>query len=476
MENQLQRTPPEAQGIASASILGFIEAADAQIDELHSFMLVRHGSVVAEGWWSPYAAERPHMLFSLSKSFTSSAIGLAVTEGRLSIDDFVTSFFPDDLPEPVSENLAAMRVRHLLSMNTGHAEDTTMFLRQREDGNWIKAFLAQPVVHAPGTYFLYNSGATYMLSAIIQKLTGMTLLAYLQPRLLEPLGIEGATWESSPQGINTGGWGMNIKTEDIARFGQLYLQKGVWQGKRILPEDWIALATREHSDNRKETPESDWEQGYGFQFWLCRHNAYRGDGAFGQYCVVMPEQDAVIAITSSVKDMQAVLNLIWDRLLPAMSAAPLPADAAAQEKLTRKLSSLALNPPQGKRSSPVAARISGRAYKVDTNAGGVETISLDFADDCCVITTKTASGEHRAACGYGAWQEGRGTLLDDDTRVVASGVWTAEDTFTMTMRLYETPFYYTVVFKFTDGQVAINGDANATLFEELSFAFTGRLV
>ncbi len=205
-----------------------------------------------------------------------------------------------------------MRVRHLLSMSTGHAEDTTRYLREEKDGNWVKAFLAQPVEYEPGTHFLYNSGATYMLSAIVQKLSGLKVVDYLRPRLFEPLGIENPRWETWPQGINTGGWGLNINTEDIARFGQLYLQSGMWHGQRLVPAAWIEEATARQVSNGSN-PDSDWEQGYGYQFWRCRHNAYRGDGAFGQYCLVMPDQDAVLAITSGVSDMQAVLNVIWAR-------------------------------------------------------------------------------------------------------------------------------------------------------------------
>ena len=214
IENRLPRCAPEAQGVSSSAIHGFVEAVEKQISELHSFMLLRHGAVVAEGWWSPYGPDRPHMLFSLSKSFTSTAIGLAVAEGRLSVEDRVLSFFPDDAPARISRNLDAMQVRHLLSMSTGHAEDTTGYMHKRRDGNWIRAFLARPVQHKPGTFFLYNTGATYMLSAIIQKVTGLTLLDYLQPRLFEPLGIQNPTWEMSPQGINTGGYGLSITTED----------------------------------------------------------------------------------------------------------------------------------------------------------------------------------------------------------------------------------------------------------------------
>ena len=232
--------------------------SNGTVHDLHSFMLLRHGQVVARGWWSPYAAQRPHMLFSLSKSFTSTAVGLAVAEGRLTVDDPVLSFFPEDAPAKVSPNLAAMRVRDLLSMSTGHAKDATGRATHKKEGNWVKGFLSLPVRYAPGTHFVYNSAATYMLSAIVQKLTGMTLLDYLRPRLFEPLGIDNPTWESCPRGINTGGWGLSVRTEDIARFGQLYLQKGVWKGQRILPEAWVERGylapgvQRQHARERLE--------------------------------------------------------------------------------------------------------------------------------------------------------------------------------------------------------------------------------
>ncbi|MBI2302704.1 MAG: serine hydrolase, partial [Armatimonadetes bacterium] len=303
----LPRATPESQGIPSAAVLAFLDHADAHLDALHSFMLLRHGRVVAEGWWEPYQPADPHMLFSLSKSFTSTAAGFAIAEGLLTADDPVVLFFPEDLPNPVSPNLAAMRVRHLLSMSTGHAEDTLGPVVRSTDGNWVRSFLACPVEHKPGTHFLYNSGATYLVSAIVQSLTGQTVLDWLTPRLLDPLGITGAFWESCPRGINTGGWGLNLKTEDIARFGQLYLHDGLWEGRRILPAGWVAEATRKHVPNGDD-PESDWCQGYGYQFWRSKCQAYRGDGAFGQFCVVLPEADAVVATTSGIGDMQPVLN------------------------------------------------------------------------------------------------------------------------------------------------------------------------
>jgi CubicO group peptidase (beta-lactamase class C family) len=182
----LPRSTPEAQGVSSAVIRDFIETADQEVNSMHSVMLVCHGHVVAEAWWQPESAEKPHILWSLSKSFTSTAVGLAVAEGKLSVNDPVLKFFPEDAPPEPSANLKAMRIRDLLTMNTGHQDEVNC----REAAHWAKAFLAQPVPHKPGTHFRYNTPATYMLSAIVQKVTGQTVLDYLTPRLFEPLGID----------------------------------------------------------------------------------------------------------------------------------------------------------------------------------------------------------------------------------------------------------------------------------------------
>jgi CubicO group peptidase (beta-lactamase class C family) len=476
----LPRTTPEAQGIASTAILAFVEAVERQIHDLHSVMLLRHGSVVAEGWWSPYGREHPHMLFSVSKSFTSAAVGLALAEGRFSIDDPVLSFFPDETPADVSEFLAALRVRHLLTMSTGHAVDTWATMLDRPDGNWIKGFLDVPVRYAPGSHFLYNTGATYMLAAIVQKTTGMKLVDYLEPRLFAPLGITNASWEESPQGIAAGGVGLSLKTEDIARFGQLYLQKGAWQGRQLLPEAWIAEATRVQMANG-EDPESDWAQGYGYQFWRCRHNAYRGDGVFGQYCIVMPEQDAVLAITGGIDvlDARQPLNLVWDILLPAMHPAPLPDNAAAQEKLANKLSGLTLRPVEGEASSPIMAAISGQTYAVDANGLGIETIRLNFSAAGCTVTFKTAAGEETIPCGYGAWQRGQTRLFNeaaslDPIPAAASGAWTAEDNFTMVVRLYETPFAHQLVFHVLGDEMMVEVGGSISLRASETLLLTAR--
>lgn len=334
-ERHLPRATPESQGVSSKAIQEYIETADREVKSMHSFMLVRHGKVVAEAWWAPESADKPHILWSLSKSFTSTAVGFAVAEGKLSIDDPVLKFFPSDAPENPSANLQAMRVRDLLTMNAGHQDE----LNWREQSDWAKAFLAHPVPHKPGTHFRYNTPATYMLSAIVQKVTGQTVLEYLTPRLFEPLGIETPVWETSPQGISIGGYGLYLRTEDIAKFGQLYLQKGKWNGEQLIPQSWIAMATSKQVSNGSN-PESDWDQGYGFQFWRCRHEAFRGDGKDGQFCIVLPEQDAVVAITAHTGNMQAELNVVWDKLLPAFQEDALPEDPTAHNVLEATIAKL----------------------------------------------------------------------------------------------------------------------------------------
>jgi CubicO group peptidase (beta-lactamase class C family) len=448
----LPRSSPEAQGIASSAVLSFVEAADKQIDSLHSFMLVRHGHVVAEGWWSPYDAESPHSLYSLSKSFTSTAVGMAIAEGKLSLDDEVLKFFPEDAPPQPSANLKAMRVHDLLRMSTGHQTEPPRPPAQ----SWTKSFLAHPVPFKPGTHFLYNASATYMLSAIVQKVTGVTVLDYLKPRLFGPLGIEHPTWESSPQGITAGGYGLSIRTEDIAHFGQLSLQKGTWQGKQLVPQAWVEAATKLQTSNGSN-PKSDWEQGYGYQFWRCRHGAYRGDGVFGQYCIVLPAQDAVLAITSGLRDMQAVLNLVWDHLLPAMQSSSLAADDTARKQLEQRLKGLSLHPQEGS-GSP--ANVSGKKYVFPANEQKLEAIRLESVKPVTLVT-RINGVEQRIVCGRGAWQKGRAAWgRISEQPVAASGAWTEDGTFTAKLCFYQTPFTLTVRLAFSGEELRYNAHSN----------------
>ncbi len=458
----LPRSTPESQGVSSSGLLEFIEAVD-KVDAMHSFMLVRHGKVVAEGWWTPYNPDSPHVLFSLSKSFTSTAVGLAVAEGKLSIDDEVLKFFPDDAPASPSANLKNMRVRDLLTMSTGHQDEPS----SAQDKVSAKSFLAQPVPHKPGTHFKYNTAATFMQSAIVQKQTGLPVFDYLQPRLFAPLGIVGASWATNFQGISLGGYGLKVRTEDIAKFGQLYLQKGKWNGKQLVPEAWVAAATGRQMSNGSN-PKSDWDQGYGYQFWRSRHGAYRGDGAFGQYCLVMPEQDAVLAITSGVKDMQGVLNIVWDKLLPAMTANAMPSDAATRRKLEDRLAKLTVRLPEGAPTSPLASKIAGLRFVFPDNEEKLESLALEVgsAGANMTLVTRTGGKESRLALGAGNWKTGTidyATSVGATTSpepVAASAAWAGDDTLVVKLCFYESPFHLTLRLRFAGDTVTRDTEAN----------------
>ncbi len=468
----LPRSTPDRQGISSSDILAFVEAADKEIDQMHSFMLVRHGRVVAEGWWGPFDAKTPHILYSLSKSFTSTAVGLAIAEGKLSLDDEVLKFFPEDAPAEPSANLRSMRVRDLLRMNTGHQTEPPLLRDEpgskTQNDLWTKKFLAHPVPFKPGAHFLYNSPATYMLSAIVQKVTGMTVLEYLRPRLFEPLGFENPTWVASPQGITVGAYGFFARTEEISRFGQLYLQKGVWKGRQLIPAAWVEEATSLQTSNGS-SPKSDWDQGYGYQFWRSRHHSYRGDGAFGQYCLVIPELDAVVAITSGVRNMQAVMNLVWERLLPAMKAKALPEDVVARRKLDAKLAGLMVRMPSGQPAAPLAAKVSGKWFEFPENDRGIKAAALDFSSGSPMLIVRTAGGETRTPIGDGSWMKSQSGFANGLDRflsvpahpvIAASGAWTADDVFTVKLVPYETPFYSTLSFRFDGDRLLLDAEHN----------------
>jgi CubicO group peptidase (beta-lactamase class C family) len=451
------RSTPESQGVSSAAVLALVEALD-QIDTMNSFMLVRHGKVIAEGWWAPYRAEDNHELYSLSKSFTSTAVGMAVAEGKLSIDDEVLKFFPEDAPEKPSTNLKGMRVRDLLTMSTGNQDEVSSAV----DRISAKSFLTNAVPHKPGTHFKYNTPATFMLSAIVQKQTGQTVQDYLRPRLFEPLGITQPVWGTNYQGISLGGYGLNVRTEDIARFGQLYLQKGKWQGKQLLAPEWVELATTKQVSNGSN-PKSDWDQGYGFQFWRCRNGAYRGDGAFGQYCIVLPEQDAVIAITSGVKDMQGVMNLIWEKLLPELGTKRLRSDAANQKKLSDKLASLTVRPAEGMESSALATKVLGRKFVFPANEQKLESITLspNSRGQGWTVTIQSGGSAQQFSAAHREWQKGRGSFGSYVNQpAAATSAWAANDTFVVKQCFTETPFYLTRKMRFEGDQLIYDAESN----------------
>jgi CubicO group peptidase (beta-lactamase class C family) len=450
----LPTSTPEKQGISSEAILSFIDRAEKEIDVMHSFIILKNGYKVSEGWWDPYKTDAPHTMHSMSKSFTSTAIGLAIEEGKLSLHDLVISFFPEYAPEDPSWQLQSLRVRDLLSMNTGHIREPFIFT---QPANWAKYFLEEEIDFKPGTHFTYNSAATYILAVILQKVTGESLVDYLNPRLFQPLGIEKPEWDMGPDGVMTGGWGLHVRTEDIAKLGQLYLQKGMWNGDRLLSENWVEMATSKQSSNGSN-PDSDWDQGYGFQFWMCRHNAYRGDGAMGQFSIVIPEHDVVIAITSGVYDMGAVMNLVWEELLPHFKTEAIPENPATYEKLKLKTVNLTLPAVAGNSSSSSSKKLKRKTFKVDENSTQVDEIQFELHGDNHRIHFLRDDQTETLELGFNSFEEGRlnypvAYTPNWDHKIGASGAWITEQEYEVRIYFSEAPERLTYVFKFEEDQV-----------------------
>ena len=340
MGTHLPRSTPADECVDPAAVLAFVDAVDRDpAVELHSLMLLRHGHVVAEGWWAPHTPERTRLLYSLSKSFTATALGLALAEGLVGLDDTVVSHFPELDAEVTDPRSRAMTVRHVASMASGHGRelmDEALAYDAREP---VRGLLMLPPAQPPGTVFAYSQPCTYAVASIIQRAAGTTLTGYLRPRLLDPLGIGEVGWATWPPGREQGFSGLFARTEDVAKLGQLYLQRGRWGASQLIPEEYVELATSRQVPTARQQDEVDWQQGYGFQFWMARHG-YRGDGAFGQFCVVLPEHDVVLATTGGTEAMQEVLDHAWAHLLPGfLDTRP---DDGAQPQLERRLRRLAL--------------------------------------------------------------------------------------------------------------------------------------
>ena len=408
----MEPATPESQGVPSEAILEFIDGCEKTFDAgdlgaMHGFVIVRHGKVIAEGSWKPFdTLNETHMLYSHSKSFTSSAIGLLADRGKIDLDERIVDIFSNEVPAKVSENLAQLRVRDLLTMNVGKKDHLL-----RDGGDWVKEFLSKDFFRKPGTGFKYDSDATYMLAAIVEKKSGMKMMDYLQKNMFDQIGITKAWTTCSPQGIPCGGWGMNMTTRELARFGQLYLNRGGWDGKRVLSSDWVSLATTRQTWSGWQNvgvkalgEGTDWEQGYGFQFWRCRHGAYRADGAGGQYTVVIPEKDMVVSAHAGLGDFPKELDLIWDNLLPVLKDAPLAENPSAQKKLADRLAKLAIKPVEFARARKWTTPFE---FSLRENARGFKSVRFDPKDGGgCICTLVTRAGEQKFPAGTGEWQEG----------------------------------------------------------------------
>lgn len=450
--SELPTSAPSAQGVDAAGLLRLLddlEAADGV--ELHSLMVVRHGHVVAAGWWAPYTAARPRQLYSLSKTFTSTAVGLAVADGLLDLDEPVIGCFPELDTEITEPRTRSMLVRHLASMSTGHTRDMWAPVLRGGLVDPVLSFLRLTPPREPGSVFAYNQPATYTLAAIVQRRTGQTLLDWLRPRVLDPIGVGPASWQEYPPGRQLGFSGLHATTDAVARLGLLYLQRGAWDGRQLLPESWVEQATAVHVD----TPghgRADWRQGYGLQMWRARHG-YRGDGAFGQLCVVLPEQDTVVAVTGQSPDMQRVLDGLWTHLLPALGSER--GSAADDALLAGRTAGLRLAGSAGDPAPPAAAdRWAGATFVPDAGSRREQptttSVRVEQAGDAWSVALVDSGQELRAPLGPDDW-----TVATADVPLAVSGGWVDPGTLDIGIAFLDSPHRLRVTCSLADAAAAL---------------------
>lgn len=364
--NELPRAVPEDEGIPSQAVANLFDSLmSLPKTDIHSVMVLRHGKVIGEIYPAPFAPHYRHTMYSCSKTFLAATVGLAIADNRLRTDDRVGAILPEVLPDCVSPQLAAMTVHDLLTMTSGITPDWEM--RNNTD-EWLRTYLAKPVAE-PGTKFQYDSMCSYLLAAIVQKVMGKTVLDCLKQRIFKPMNITEVGWEVSPEGYNTGGWGLHIQSESLAKFGLLLLNKGNWQGEQLLPAEWVEqMMTEQQPDT-----------GYGYHVWACEYpGAWRADGAFGQYILIIPDKDMVIVITECTLTNGATQRrLVWQRLIPQAADNPLPTNAKSYKRLLKLQQDASLPTAQGKDYIPGAARLGGKSIILQDNKYGWKTLTFD---------------------------------------------------------------------------------------------------
>ena len=432
----LPRSTPEAEGVDPQAIVQFFSDLDQSGLEIHSIMILRHGKVIAEHWWAPYGPEYTHAMYSFTKTMTQAAVGFAVQEGLLKVSDKVTSFFPDLLPDVISEDLANLTVEHLLTMSVGHKSTSYAGSGLPQ----VKSFLAAEFEFHPGTHFAYNITASHMLSNIITRVTGLSIREYLEPRLFEPLGIKDIAWEMDDDGHNMGNGGSHLRTSDMAKFCIFMMDKGKYNGKQLLNSEWIETATRPHiyqkdPNGPEKDATDDGGQGYGYQCWMGRCGSYRAIGGMNQVMLVFPDKDFAVISTGVVRDETGFNNMVY-KMLPAVGDKKLK---ASKINLEQAISGYALKKPF--EPSVAQAKAQTRKYRMFQNQYGIEKVCFRFdADGNCQLTLETAASTTNLDFGLGDWkirQTDRKMALvrssypntQDVTPYYSAGIcsWTAKD-------------------------------------------------
>mgnify|MGYP000870040676 FL=1 len=463
---EFERVLPQSVGVDPQGVIDFIDSLKQKAVNMHSFMLVRRGKVAAECYYKPFAAGMLHNIYSVSKNITSAAVGLAISDGLIRLDDKIVDFFPEKIQgHNIHPYTRAMTVEHLLKMATVHPKST-----DTSGDDWIKGFLTAPPVKMPGMSFAYDTTGTHTLCGIIQKVTGKAVNEYLREKLFDKIGIGEIEWITCPMGINVGGGGIKMTTEDMAKFGQLYLNMGVCGGEQVLPREWVIKSTSRQIDNTNASFMLDGRTGYGYKFWLGRHNSYICFGMGGQFIIVVPEKELVFVTTANTKQAsdghQLILDSFWDVLYPAIGDGTPQAAAEANARLDKIAGSLEMHIPDGKSTSPAAEIANGKAFAADENAAGYKSLVFGFDGQYGSLTLSSEKAQHKFSFKLCGWQEAKSPFADENA--FCSGVWTDEKTLIINLQLKERMQMLTAYCHFEGGSAVVQISAAGGFVPEFS--------
>lgn len=450
---------PEEVGVSSKVISKFADVIESENWNIHSFMVIRHGKVACECYRSPFTAETPHAMYSVSKTFTGTAVGIAITEGILSLEDRVRDFFPEICNKIKDRRLDKMTVRHLLTMTSGKNVSP---LSDKSKGDWLKAFFSAPWYNEPGVEFRYISDNMYVLCAIIHKISGMNVRDYLKHRLFEPLGISYPNWETDENGIEAGGWGLFATTEDIAKLMMLYQNKGEFNGHRILSEQYAVEAVRNLADSAPVNSIPDYKAGYGYCIWRnAGANGYRADGMFAQFGIVFDDFDGIVCITAGVPSEDSVRDLVWKYFPKAfLNDSSEPNNSTA---LLNRLKGAELEKPEQSKNSSLASQIEGHiihfrrkrflnligfpvsvlphaiTYALIDRPGNIDNVSFSFNEKEVIFSWQEGNEKNivKAGCN-GSFSYGDITLGKNKYKVCSSAKWENDHLLVLSIRPFET--------------------------------------
>ena len=474
---------PQSVGVSAKVVNEFFKNAQEKNLEYHSFMVIRNGKVAVEWYNEPFDKDTAHSVYSVSKSFTSTAIGFAVSEGLISLDDKVIDFFPEITPKKPDPRFETLTVHNLLRMSSGKQPS---FLSDKGKIDWVEDFINSPWVFEPGEKFLYINENIFMLSAIINKVTGMSMREYLRPRLFEPLGIDYPFWETNKDGVEAGGWGLYIKTEDLAKFILCYLKEGKYKGEQVIPKEWTHLATQKQIDNEFNRPGSDASYGYGYCFWQDHLGGFRADGMFSQFGIAFPEHNAVVVVTSSIAVEQDALDGIFDffpkafeeedeetklemtkPVAPALSEHPAK-EQEINDRYIKFRKKILLN-LVGFQLSVLPLAIT---YMMSDKAGNIDMVKFDFNGEECTFRWSEGDEHNLINLGMdGHYRYSTMTLGQIEFKVCSNATWIDDNTLLVSIRPIQTVGKRNMIFNFrphdkvvmTPSSTPYVGDILATL-------------